>query len=125
MGGLKWYENINVNYQMKAENRISTLDSLLFQEDLLSQMQNGLMQSIPVSSTIKLFKYLNMTNSVGYNQRWYTQKHEKNWITEPGYEGVDTTYLKTDTTRMYKMYIPAVASLLIIQTVIVIFAFTL
>ena len=38
---------------------------------------------------------------------------------------LSSEYLKTDTTRMYKMYIPAVASLLIIQTFIVIVVFTL
>jgi len=38
---------------------------------------------------------------------------------------LSSEYLKTDTTRMYKMYIPAVASLLIIQTCIIIFVFTL
>ncbi len=38
---------------------------------------------------------------------------------------LSSEYLKTDTTRMYKMYIPAVASLLIIQTGIVLFVFTL
>jgi len=34
---------------------------------------------------------------------------------------VSSEYLKTDTTRMYKMYIPAVLSLLTVQTLIVIF----
>ena len=103
VGGLKWYENINVNYQMNAENRISTLDSLLFQEDMASLMRNGVKQSIPVSSTIKLLKYFNMTNGISYTQRWYSQKHEKHWVTEPGNEGVDTTFIKTDTTNGFYM----------------------
>ena len=38
---------------------------------------------------------------------------------------LSSEYLKTDTTRMYKMYIPAAISLLIIQTSIVILAFPL
>ncbi len=38
---------------------------------------------------------------------------------------LSSEYLKTDTTRMYKMYIPSVISLLIIQTGIVILAFSL
>lgn len=38
---------------------------------------------------------------------------------------LSSEYLKTDTTRMYKMYIPAAISLLIIQTGIVILAFSL
>lgn len=38
---------------------------------------------------------------------------------------LSSEYLKTDTTRMYKMYIPAAISLLIIQTSIVILAFSL
>ena len=38
---------------------------------------------------------------------------------------LSSEYLKTDTTRMYKMYIPAAISLLIIQTGIVVLAFSL
>lgn len=38
---------------------------------------------------------------------------------------LSSEYLKTDTTRMYKMYIPSVISLLIIQTSIVVLAFSL
>ncbi len=38
---------------------------------------------------------------------------------------LSSEYLKTDTTRMYKMYIPAAISLLIIQTSIVVLAFSL
>ena len=38
---------------------------------------------------------------------------------------LSSEYLKTDTTRMYKMYIPAAISLLIIQTSIVILTFSL
>jgi hypothetical protein len=38
---------------------------------------------------------------------------------------LSSEYLKTDTTRMYKMYIPAALSLLLVQTIIVIFAFSL
>jgi len=37
---------------------------------------------------------------------------------------LSSNYLKTDTTRMYKMYIPAVFFLLLIQTVIVVIVFT-
>jgi len=37
---------------------------------------------------------------------------------------LSSDYLKTDTTRMYKMYIPAVFFLLLIQTVIVVIVFT-
>ena len=38
---------------------------------------------------------------------------------------LSSEYLKTDTTRMYKMYIPSVISLMIIQTSIVVLAFSL
>ncbi len=38
---------------------------------------------------------------------------------------LSSEYLKTDTTRMYKMYIPAAISLLLIQTSIVVLAFSL
>jgi hypothetical protein len=98
-GELKWYENISMNYTMNAENSISTYDSLLFTGDFIDDMRNGVKHSIPISSSIKLFKYLNMTNSINYTGRWYFQKSVKYWTNDTLISGNDTTvgYIKNDT----------------------------
>ena len=70
-GSYRWYENITVSYAMNAVNNINTFDTLLFSSDILSRMQNGISHSVPISSTVKVLKYFNWTNSINYNARWH------------------------------------------------------
>jgi len=47
-GGLKWYDNISVNYTMNARNTINIADSLLFKPGAISQFKNGVQHNIPI-----------------------------------------------------------------------------
>lgn len=104
MGELKWYENISMNYTVNAENRISTYDSLLLTGEFLDDMRNGIKHTIPISGTLKLFKYLNMTNSINYTERWYFQRVEKSWTNDTLITSSDTTvgYVRSDTIWGFK-----------------------
>ncbi len=99
VGELKWYENISMNYTMNAENRISTYDSLLMEGKFMDDMRNGVKHTIPITSTLKLFKYFNMSNSINYTERWYSQKIIKSWTDDILISGNDTTvgYVRNDT----------------------------
>jgi hypothetical protein len=67
-GKYNWLENIQVSYNAKLENRISSKDSLLFSHKTLKNMQNGFSHSIPITlSGIKLLKFINISPSVSYN----------------------------------------------------------
>lgn len=70
-GSYKWYENISVSYVMNASNNITTFDSLLLKPDLFKAMKNGISHSVPISSSVKVLKYLNWTNKINYNERWH------------------------------------------------------
>lgn len=96
-GGLKWYDNISVNYTMNARNTVSIADSLLFQPGILSEFRNGVQHNIPISSTIKFLKHFNFTTSVNFKDRWYFSKTTKDLITEQLENGNDTSYVKADT----------------------------
>lgn len=99
-GKLKWYDNISVNYNVAAENRINTYDSALFSNDLGSKLKNGLKHSLKVSSgSIKILKYLVWSNSLNYTERWYSQAHVKSWHNDSLYlnEGPIAGYVGTDT----------------------------
>jgi hypothetical protein len=99
VGKLKWYENISVNYSMNAENRINTLDTLLFNENVYKDFKNGMKHYIPVSSSVKLLKFFNLTNSINYTERWYSQRIEKYWTNDTLISNGDTVagYVKNDT----------------------------
>ncbi|MFP4472015.1 MAG: putative LPS assembly protein LptD, partial [Bacteroidales bacterium] len=71
VGQMRWYENINMKYTMNAENRIQTMDTLLFKPGWEDQFRYGAKHSIPISSSIKVLKYFTLTNSLNYNERWY------------------------------------------------------
>ena len=97
-GALKWYDNISVGYVMELQNYINTNDSLISMANILSLMQNGMKHSIPIRSSVKVLKFLNWTNSININERWYLQSINKSW-----YNGEDTSYIRSDTNRRFQM----------------------
>lgn len=65
-GELKWYENIEVSYKSKLENRITTADSLLFHGTTINDFDNGFQHNIPINTNIKILKYFNLSPQVEY-----------------------------------------------------------
>jgi len=102
-GKKRWYEDISVQYNMTAENTISTIDSILMQSyennTLFDQFNNGMRHRVSMQSPIKILKYINMTNSVQYTDKWYLQSVRQNWINDTLISGNDTTvgYVSLDT----------------------------
>ncbi|MFO7978057.1 MAG: putative LPS assembly protein LptD [Bacteroidales bacterium] len=92
-GALRWYENINMTYNMNASNKISSPDSLLFTQETLSKMSNGVRHTVPISHSFRMLQHLNMSNSVNYTERWYFRTISRNW--DPNamvIQGSDTLY---------------------------------
>ncbi|MBU8893542.1 MAG: LPS-assembly protein LptD [Bacteroidales bacterium] len=65
-GETKWYEDIEIQYSSKLENRIITPDSLLFNGTQISDFENGFQHNIPLSTNFKLLKYFNLSPKVEY-----------------------------------------------------------
>lgn len=101
-GRPKWYENISMNYNTTAENRINTYDTLIFKEDISKKMQNGMKHNIDLSSgSIKLLKHIVWSNSLNYTERWYSQSIRRRWSNDSvlvngtwdeGFVETDTVY---------------------------------
>ena len=99
---------------MNASNNISTFDSLLLQKDVFKAMKNGISHSVPVSSSVKVLKYLNWTNKLTYNERWHWSTIRKaiNPLTnQPVVDTVsgfkanrDATFNSSLNTRLYGMF---------------------
>lgn len=94
-GAYRWYENISLSYVLNAENNITTADSELFTPRTLNLMQYGVQHSIPLSSTLKVLRYFNWTNSLQYKERWH-------WSTIDRTYDAATGTLTTDTVRGFK-----------------------
>jgi lipopolysaccharide assembly outer membrane protein LptD (OstA) len=94
-GRLRWWENISFKYGLNAENRLSTIDTAFFQKETWSNnLHNGIRQNINISSTVKVLKHINWTNSLTYNEFWYTQNIDQ-------YEG-DSAKIITQRNKGFK-----------------------
>ena len=78
-GKEKWYEKIGVSYSMDMQNTIDTKEKKLMSSSLLKDWRNGVKHSIPVSTSFKALKYLTISPSFNYNERWYTQQIRKQY----------------------------------------------
>jgi len=63
-------ENINLQYNFRGENRISTTDSLFFKPEMFRDANFGAQHSIPLSTNFKLFKFLSVSSSANYQENW-------------------------------------------------------
>lgn len=94
--GKTWWQQINFSYTGTATNRISTkqpvpsiggaritnavvsdqptalnLDNLPL---LVGRMNNGIKHTIPISTTVNLFKHFSLSPSFNYNEWWYFRR---------------------------------------------------
>ena len=101
---LKWYDNISVNYSMTARNEVNVIDSMLFKPQMFDAFRNGMQHKIPVSSSLKILKYLTMSNTLDFTERWYSRSIRKSWVNDTLWNGEDyrVGYIDTDTLDGFK-----------------------
>ena len=63
-------QNINFQYDLSAENRIMTVDSLFFKSEMFNDAEIGARHSLPISTNFKLFDYLSASIATGLNEVW-------------------------------------------------------
>jgi lipopolysaccharide assembly outer membrane protein LptD (OstA) len=107
-------QNINFQYNVRAENRIQTTDSLFFKNEMWDAAENGIRHSIPVSTNFKILKYLSLSANAGYDETWvfetvrkYYDETEAIVITDPvkGFDAYRTYNFSTNLgTTLYGMF---------------------
>ncbi len=63
-------QNINLQYNVTAENRILTTDELFFKPEMFDAAQIGARHSIPISTNFKVLDYLSFTAGTNYQEVW-------------------------------------------------------
>lgn len=63
-------DNINFQYNVRAENRIQTTDSLFFKKEMFDDARVGVKHSIPISTNFKVFKYFSMSANTNFEENW-------------------------------------------------------
>lgn len=97
LGTKKWYEKIGVSYNTSYENKVSTLDTILFQGRAWDEFQMGMSHSIPVSTTIKA-GYFTLAPSFNYNEYWYIETLNRS------YDNVNDTIIDNDVQGFDRAY---------------------
>ena len=91
-GEEKWYEKISFTYTGSLSNSITAREDEIFQKNIFKDWRNGVKHSIPISATFTAFKYINITPSFNYTERWYSYKVDRSWDETLGKEVRDTTF---------------------------------
>lgn len=93
VGAERWYEKISMSYSGYLRNSINTKEDQFLKANLVKDWKNAMQHKIPISATFSLFNYINITPSVNYTERWYTNKVEKEYnLQEKRLAPSDTTY---------------------------------
>lgn len=99
VGKERWYEKISMSYTGTFTNSIDTKEDLLFKSNIVKDWRNAMQHTIPVSATFSIFKYLNISPSFNYKERWYTSRIEQ------GYDEIQQRVMPTDTTYgFYRLF---------------------
>lgn len=124
IGPVKWYEKISFSYSGSLKNSITAKEKEILKKSLVRDWQNGIRHSIPISlPSFNLMKYINLSPSFNYSERWYSNYVNKTYDTNynnpvPGgleHVLVDTiyafrrnyeySYSLSSSTNIYGMYI--------------------
>jgi len=90
-----FFKNINLQYNLRGENRIQTTDSLFFKPQMFKDAKIGFQHSIPLSTNFKVLKYFSATTSMNYNEVWYLKTIRRNYdptqnaVTDTEVQGFD------------------------------------
>ncbi|MDR3704991.1 MAG: putative LPS assembly protein LptD [Paludibacteraceae bacterium] len=98
IGKSKWFEKIYMSYNGSFSNYISTKEDLLWNSSLVSDWQNGMKHNVPIGASFNVLKYISITPTVNYTERWYLQSERNSW---------NSTTHKLDTNRVngyYRVY---------------------
>lgn len=76
-------KNINLQYNLRGENRINTTDDLFFKPEMFRDAKSGMQHSIPLSTNFKVFKYFSVTAGSNYQETWVMNTVKKDYnVTE-------------------------------------------
>jgi len=117
VGKERWYEKISMSYSGTFQNSIETKENKLLTSSFSKDWKNGMKHSIPISATFSLLKYISISPTINYTERWYLQSINKSWDnvkqvvktdTVSGFNRVyDFSMGVSASTKLYGFFIPS------------------
>ena len=65
-----FFQNINIQYSSKAENRASFADDLLLKKGMFDNAKTGFQHNIPFTTNFKLFKFFSVSAGGRFQENW-------------------------------------------------------
>ncbi len=88
------FQNINLNYSLRANNQYTTTDSLFFTSEMFRDGRSSIQQTIPISTNFKIAKYISATLSANYTEntvfKTIDQRVEGREIVRDTINGIDS-----------------------------------
>ena len=116
VGKERWYEKISMHYTGTLSNSINTKEDKVLKSSLIKDWKNGMRHNIPISASFNILKYINLTPTLNYTERWYTNKIMQSWDESTQKVARDTIYgfnrvfdfnlSLSANTKIYGMYKP-------------------
>ncbi|MDL2322814.1 LPS-assembly protein LptD [Bacteroidales bacterium OttesenSCG-928-A17] len=118
VGNQKWFEKIRMSYTATLANSISNVKEYeFFQKNVIKDWRNGVQHKIPISASFNMLKYITVSPSINYTERWYSTRVDKTYDPEAERWAIsDTTYgfyrlydysaSVSANTKLYGMYKP-------------------
>ncbi len=96
IGEQKWYQKINISYNLQATNGISNIpEAEIFKGNtLLKHLQTRAVHQLPINLSLNILHYFQFSTNVNYTEHWYLQTIRKSFergnILGPGVPLTDT-----------------------------------
>ena len=95
-------DNINMQYNLRGENRVQTTDSLFFQPEMFDDFNTGLQHTIPITTNFKVSKHFSVSTNANYNETWVFRTFDQSFD-EQRQEVVTDTVNGFDAYRTYDL----------------------
>jgi hypothetical protein len=104
IGPVRWYEKISFSYSGNIKNSISNVkEKDFFKQSLIKDWQNGWQHSIPISlPSFNLLKYINLSPSFNYSERWYTSYINKRYDPNNNFASPRGDHIAIDTVYSFR-----------------------
>ena len=104
IGPVKWYEKISFSYSGNIKNSISNVKEKDFlKQSLIKDWQNGWQHSIPINlPSFNLLKYINLSPSFNYSERWYTNYINKRYDPNNNFASPRSDHIAIDTVYAFR-----------------------
>ncbi|MDR6301643.1 putative LPS assembly protein LptD [Mesonia maritima] len=83
-------ENINLQYNIRGENRFRTTDSLFFKPEMFENMISGVQHTIPINTNFKVLNYFSVSAGTNLQENWVFKTYEKSYDAQRQEEVIDT-----------------------------------